>query len=377
MSMSPRRILGKALRETGSSLARLSKCMVWDFSYYDHLSPHQTVVPFGDGDTPTISPTSFVSPSATVVGDVAIGSHAKIDYGAILYGPKTAVGDNAFVGVNVVLDEGATIGDGAIVGDNSVVTRGTAVFRGACVGDAPCDPYVIRRVNKRTTRCPDGSPPGESCDVSGFASDGAEAFDVEAVFALWDVVFVLAFRAEADGKGVLFVERAWAGERSAAWADDKIVLLTGVPCIRAPCRSKLVAVLNSNQESIGKVDYAVDAIPAARAGFALGAGAGVVAAAVLRGSEAAVGAVAFEVYDAAEGLQLCGSRGLAACGKREFCKYSATADCGRGDAAGICTVPPDVCAALYAPVCGCDGATYSSACHAAAAGASVDHKRAC
>ncbi len=47
------------------------------------------------------------------------------------------------------------------------------------------------------------------------------------------------------------------------------------------------------------------------------------------------------------------------------------------DAAGVCRPKPKICTMIYAPVCGCDGQTYSSACVAASKGVSVAAKGAC
>jgi hypothetical protein len=79
--------------------------------------------------------------------------------------------------------------------------------------------------------------------------------------------------------------------------------------------------------------------------------------------------------DAAATAGACGTRGGVQCHKDEYCKLDAS--CGATDRGGACTAKPQICTAIYAPVCGCDGNTYASDCTAAAAGVSVAQKGEC
>jgi predicted secreted protein len=66
----------------------------------------------------------------------------------------------------------------------------------------------------------------------------------------------------------------------------------------------------------------------------------------------------------------CGGLAGLRCTGGEFCDFS-TSVCGRFDQMGACKTKPQVCAAVFKPVCGCNGRTFSNACMAHAGGVDV------
>jgi hypothetical protein len=74
---------------------------------------------------------------------------------------------------------------------------------------------------------------------------------------------------------------------------------------------------------------------------------------------------------------VCGGLKGKVCSAAQYCFYTESAQCGRGDMTGICKPKPRICPKNYQPVCGCNNKTYSNACVAATAGISVAHEGKC
>ena len=67
----------------------------------------------------------------------------------------------------------------------------------------------------------------------------------------------------------------------------------------------------------------------------------------------------------------CDAEGYIDCGAGAYCRYS-WIHCGIAGSDGSCFSQPDDCVGESGAVCGCDGTTYASECHAALAGVSVE-----
>ena len=100
---------------------------------------------------PTLHPSAFVAPNATVLGDVTLGANSSVLYGAVLradvnsidIGMGSNIQDGCIIHVDppypVVIGNGCTVGHGAIlhgcaVGDNSLIGMGAIVLNGAQIG---------------------------------------------------------------------------------------------------------------------------------------------------------------------------------------------------------------------------------------------------
>lgn len=116
----------------------------------------------GDAE-PDISPSAFVHPDATVIGNVTIGAEATVwpqavlraDYGRIIIGARTSIQDGAVIHCTAELDtligddcvighlahmEACVVESGSLVGTGSVVLHRAIVRSGALVGAAALVP---------------------------------------------------------------------------------------------------------------------------------------------------------------------------------------------------------------------------------------------
>ena len=102
--------------------------------------------------TPSIHPSAFIAPNATVLGDVTVGEHSSFFFGAvarsefvpIVVGKRTNIQDNCVLhadpGLPMIIGDDVTVGHGAIlhsctVGNNSLIGMGAIVLNGAVIGE--------------------------------------------------------------------------------------------------------------------------------------------------------------------------------------------------------------------------------------------------
>ncbi len=150
-----------------------------------------------EGRAPAVSPTAWIAPTATLVGDVIVEDDASIWYGAVLradFGriivrrganvqdgsvlhggtdPVTQIGEGATVGhlcvvhgavigTEALIGNGATVLDGAVIGDRALIAAGATVPPGlsvpSCMLAAGTPARVLREVSGAAKQWVDTNP---------------------------------------------------------------------------------------------------------------------------------------------------------------------------------------------------------------------------
>lgn len=143
------------------------------------------------GIEPQINESAFVAPNATVIGDVTIEEYASVWFGSVLRGDiapirigrhsniqdlsvlhespdmpliigdhvtvghkvtlhSCTIGDNALIGMDSTILDGAEIGEGAFIGAGSLVTPGTKIPPGTLAFGRPAK--VVRDLTEADIR---------------------------------------------------------------------------------------------------------------------------------------------------------------------------------------------------------------------------------
>jgi hypothetical protein len=253
-----------------------------------------------------------------------------------------------------------------------------------------CGGFFVARVNRLTTVCADGSREHQ-CYVSDLDLSALGLSDEQAALVQSEPEdFVLRGEivpqsTDVGELGRLTVSEAWQGHAAVEARGAFLrVQNQGIVCITNPCPSFSAQLLNSRLPSVSIAEVDLDGISADPTdGFEqLNEPEGLLVAAwptIASGPAGrALGLDASEYFiPLTAAPSVCGTRGAPVCAEGTFCDFLPESLCGRADGPGLCQPRPELCPEIFAPVCGCDGATYDNACFANAAGVSVETEGAC
>ncbi len=257
-----------------------------------------------------------------------------------------------------------------------------------------CGGYWVKRVNLASTRCHDGVYRAEcyvaaiDWSASGLSSSQAAAFQSEAAAGRGLIRGTIVARSYSGfgSLGVLAATEGWQAASTKAPSGTFFRLKdNGIRCITTPCfwihEAKLNTATHTDLSSLdlSPAGASADKVQAAWAALGttslLAAGTNVT---VSREGPAGDGRrlVASQFYLKVKPDQVCGGIAGTPCPQGEYCELP-PGQCSSADLQGVCRPVPAGCTALFDPVCGCDGKTYSNDCYRQQAGVPLAYKGSC
>ncbi|WP_433440527.1 acyltransferase [Nonomuraea sp. CA-141351] len=230
---------------------------------YSYIAAHAYVTDdIVMGDDCTINPYAVVRGNIVMGNAVRVGAHTSLlgfNHGTAPDRPVfrqaitskgIRIGDDVWIGSNVVVLDGVTIGDHAVIGAGAVVTKDVPAW--AMVAGNPARPIRDRRT-PRPTVGNEALPAASGTSPTAGGTRAAVGEDLE--------VRLAGFAGRAREQAVAVLARCWTGERYVdrpgadptvrAWCDAVEIadlLLGGPP--PTPAREEIVSFLRDRQDPV-------------------------------------------------------------------------------------------------------------------------------